>query len=301
MIEIRPMTIHDLQLGLRLSQQAGWNQTKADWLRFLAMEPTGCFVAESGGLAVGTTTTCILGHVAWIAMVLVDIKARSQGVGTQLLRHALGYLEQRKVQTIRLDATPAGQPIYAKLGFEPEYELARFEGTAQPSRDRAPREPGSKPAVAKATPEVFADIIEFDKRMTGTDRTKMLMRLFEEFPEDIRVLGRGDKVDGFATVRPGARAVQIGPCTATTHAGPPLLRDALSRCAPVPASPVTRQTQVQAGKPVFVDVPLDNAGAVKIAESSGLRIQRCFMRMCRGEKVRDNVKGLWASSGPEKG
>ena len=56
-----------------------------------------------------------------------------------------------------------------------------------------------------------------------------------------------------------------------------------------------------AGKEVFIDIPIDNVGAVKIAKSSGLRIQRCFMRMYLGEKVKDNVKALWASSGPEKG
>jgi GNAT superfamily N-acetyltransferase len=295
MIKIRAMTIHDLQLGLRLTQQAGWNQTESDWLRFINLEPTGCFVAELNESAAGTTTTCILGQVAWIAMVLVDVNSRGQGVGTRLLEHSLGYLNQRKVKTVRLDATPAGQPIYAKLGFEPEYELARFEGIA-PQQRRRP-EPirltlrvnsveGPEPAAAKVTPEIYADIIEFDNRMTGTDRTKMLTRLFEEFPQNIRFLSHGDKIDGFATIRTGANAVQIGPCIATMKAGPPLLRDALARCA---------------GKPVFVDIPLHNAAAVKIAESSGLRVQRRFMRMYRGEKIRDNIKALWTSSGPEKG
>ena len=65
------MTIDDLRLGLRLTRQAGWNQTESDWLRFIDMEPEGCFVAELNGSSVGTTTTCIFDKVAWIAMVLV--------------------------------------------------------------------------------------------------------------------------------------------------------------------------------------------------------------------------------------
>ena len=235
-------------------------------------------MAELDGYSVGTTTTCIFGHVAWIAMVLVDVNARGKGVGTELLKHSLTYLEERKAITIRLDATSAGQPIYEKLGFVPEYELARFEGIAPHVRTR--------PVVTKPTREVFARIIEFDKQMTGTDRTKMLSRLFEEFPEYIRILQHGDTITGFATMRPGANAVQIGPCTATTNAGPALLSDALNRCA---------------GEPVFVDIPLDNADAVKIAESSGLKIQRYFMRMYRGQRVKDDIEALWASSGPEKG
>jgi len=278
MIKIRLMTVDDLQLGLRLSRQAGWNQTESDWLRFIALEPTGCFVAELNECAVGTATTCVFGPVAWIAMVLVDVNARRQGVGTQLLRHCIGYLQQRKVKTVRLDATPAGRPIYQNLGFEPEYELARFEGIVQRQRPEL--------AVAKATPQIFAEIIEFDYRMTGTDRTKMLTRLFDEFQQEIRFLGQGDRIDGFATLRPGANAVQIGPCVATTSAGPLLLSDALNRCA---------------GKAVFVDVPLLNVGAVEIAQSCGLTVQRRFTRMYRGQKISDNIKALWASSGPEKG
>ncbi|MFZ2148361.1 MAG: GNAT family N-acetyltransferase [Sedimentisphaerales bacterium] len=278
MIEIRLMTTDDLELGLRLTKQAEWNQTESDWLRFMSMEPAGCFVAELNGASVGTTTTCVFGRVAWIAMVLVDVNARGGGVGTALLKHALNYLNERKVKTVRLDATPAGQPIYEKLGFVPEYELSRFEGIVPPGK------PG--PHVTKATPDTFASTIEFDNRMTGTDRAKMLNRLFEEFPENIRLLRHGDIVEGYITTRPGANAVQIGPCIATGNAGPALLCDALNRCM---------------GKKVFVDIPLDNAEAVEIAESNGLRIQRPFMRMYRGEPVKENVRALWASSGPEKG
>ena len=277
-VQIRTMTIGDVPLGLRLSRQAGWNQTEADWLRFLQFEPDGCFVAELAGCAVGTTTTCVLGQVAWIAMVLVEIDARGQGIGTRLLRHALDYLDARRVPTVRLDATPAGRRVYGKLGFMAEYELVRYEGVA--SRCTVPH------IVAETTPGTYPDIVEFDKKMTGTDRRKMLIRLFHEFPENLRILQRHGTIEGYAATRPGANAVQVGPCVATLDGGPALLRDALNRCA---------------GKPIFVDMPVDNAAAVEVAESSGLRIQRRFTRMYRGKRVSDRVEALWTSSGPEKG
>lgn len=277
-VRIRTMTTDDIALGLRLSIQAGWNQTEADWLRLLHFEPEGCFAAELDGYPVGTTTTCVLGHVAWIAMVLVDENHRCRGIGTHLLRHALDHLDSRSVPTIRLDATELGRPVYEKLGFIPEYELARYQGIA-------PSCP-APPTVAETTSDAYPDIIEFDKVITGTNREKMLIRLFEEFPQGLRTLRRQGKIEGYVTMRPGANAVQIGPCVAATNAGPALLCDALDRCA---------------GKYVFVDIPLDNAGALKIAESSGLKIQRCFTRMYRGKKVTDTIEALWASSSPEKG
>jgi GNAT superfamily N-acetyltransferase len=286
MIEIRRMTIDDLPLGLRLTRQAGWNQIDADWRRFIDMEPEGCFVAELDGSPVGTTTTCIFGHrVAWVAMVLVDREFRGKGIGTKLLKHALDYLNTRKIETVRLDATPAGRPIYEKLGFTPEYELARFKGTVDRVGVRKSWW-GEPHPTSEAMPGVFSDPIAFDRRMTGTDRTKMLSKLFEEFPEHIRIVRQGSQLEGFITMRPGANATQVGPCIATADAGPSLLSDALDRCE---------------GKPVFVDIPLGNECAVEIAQSGGLKVQRCFTRMCWGKRINENVQAMWASSGPEKG
>jgi GNAT superfamily N-acetyltransferase len=135
-LQIRAMTAGDIAVGMRLKHQAGWNQLDADWLRFLAMQPDGCFVAELDGVPVGTTVAVVFysipgrtGPVAWIAMVLVDPGHRNRGIGTALMEHALKFLDARKVPSIRLDATPLGQPIYEKLGFIPQFVLARHERT----------------------------------------------------------------------------------------------------------------------------------------------------------------------------
>src|SRR5712692_11935001 len=106
MISIRRMTAADIPFGMGLKEQAGWNQTEADWQRCLELEPAGCFVAELDGTPVGTTTTCIFGPVAWVAMVLVEAAFRNRGIGTTLMRYALAFLDERGVRTVRLDATP---------------------------------------------------------------------------------------------------------------------------------------------------------------------------------------------------
>src|SRR5437588_8577534 len=105
MLTIRPMTGADLPFGLQLSEQAHWNQTDADWRRLLDLQPDGGFVAEWDGTPVGTAMTTVFGPVAWISMVLVDDTARGQGVGTALVQHALEFLDQRRIVTVRLDAT----------------------------------------------------------------------------------------------------------------------------------------------------------------------------------------------------
>jgi GNAT superfamily N-acetyltransferase len=280
MISVRPMTVADIPLGLKLARQAGWNQIETDWRRFLTMQPDGCFVGELDGSAVATTAAFIFGPGAWIAMVLVDIDSRRKGVATTLLKHALDFLDERGVKTVRLDATAAGQPVYEKLGFVPEYALSRYMGTARSA---------SKPPALMLPPTIGRQlkvIAAFDQTMTATPREKMLARLFEESPDLTRILYREGHVEGYVTGRRGANATSIGPCVATAYAGPALLGDAFGRCT---------------GQSVFIDVPRDNAPAIEIVEESGLTIQRHFTRMCRGERIKDRVEAIWASSGPEKG
>jgi hypothetical protein len=194
------------------------------------------------------------------------------------LEHALKFLEGRAVTSVCLDATAAGQRVYEKLGFEPQYALTRYEG--RPAQARTPGQ------VTPATAGMLSKIIEFDLQVTGTHRAKMLARLFKEAPEAAHVVREGGELKGFVTCRPGANATQIGPCLAEPAAGRVLLQHAMGRYA---------------GQAVFIDVPRDNAPAVETVEAAGLRVQRHFIRMVRGEPVSDNLSFLWASSGPEKG
>ena len=278
MISLRGMTITDIPLGLKLVRQAGWNQLEADWLRFLGMQPDGCFVAELDGQAVATTVTCTLGPVAWIAMVLVEASVRRQGVATALLRHALDFLDGQGIRSVRLDATAAGRPVYEKLGFTPEYSLSRYDGVV-------PEGIGLGGSTEAGEGE-YEEIVGFDQEATGTPREKMLVRLFGESPNGVRILRRDGRLEGYVSVRKGANAVEIGPCIATTTAGETLLRDALALCG---------------GLRVFVDIPCDNPPAVRVAQQCGLQVQRQFTRMCRGEPVCDRPAFIYASSGPEKG
>lgn len=284
MILLRLMTPRDVPLGMRLKEQAGWNQTETDWQRCLQLQPDGCFVAQRDGVAVGTVTTCIFGPIAWIAMVLVDAAFRGQGIGRTLLDRALAFLEERDVPTVRLDATPLGRPLYEKHGFVEEYTLTRFEGDAP--LVRSPASLRDKIAVAAMTPEHQERVFRFDRRITGTDRANLLRHLYAEAPAEWRLALRGEELLGFAAARAGSRAWQIGPCLATVEAGPLLLADALAR---------------RAGQRVFVDVPAENRAAVAAVTEAALMPQRPLYRMCRGPKPHERIEHLWTSFGPEKG
>ena len=137
-MNLRTMTTADIPAGMRLKDVAGWNQTPADWRCFLQSSPRGCFAAEVDGKVVGTAATIVYEQrFAWIGMVLVDPGFRGRGIGTRLLRKAVEHLDEIGIGTMKLDATPAGRPIYRKLGFEDEYEIERWL-LKRPASEAAP-------------------------------------------------------------------------------------------------------------------------------------------------------------------
>jgi GNAT superfamily N-acetyltransferase len=275
------MAAADFGLGMRLKTQAGWNQTEADWRRFLTMQPDGCFVAEIDDTPVGTAAGCVLGSVAWIAMVLVDAEFRGRGIGTALMDHALTFADRAGATSVRLDATPLGRRMYEKLGFLLQYELTRHAGSLSENSDSP-----SMTNVRPARRSDYESILALDQDVTHTDRRKFLLRLFDEQPDGVRVFERDGRIEGYLAQRAGSDAPQIGPCIATNEAGQLLLTDASRRLV---------------AQRVYMDAPNSNKDAAQFAKLAGLVPQRTLLRMCRGTQVSDDCQRLWASSGPELG
>src|SRR5215813_8164810 len=120
------MSRADVAAGLGLCRASRWNQLSRDWECFLKLSPRGCRVAVKEDRVIGTVATVSYqDRFSWIGMVMVDPAERRQGIGSQLLREALGLLGDRA--PVRLDATPAGREVYLKLDFVDEYGLSRME------------------------------------------------------------------------------------------------------------------------------------------------------------------------------
>lgn len=272
------MTLADVPFALRLKEQADWNQTEADWLRFLDLEPQGCFVAELDGRAAGAVATCLFGMVAWISAVLVESSQRGRGIGTALTERALTFLAERGAQTVRLDATPMGQPIYEKLGFRTDYILASYVGVPQ----RAVPSDQVRPMRG----EDLDAILALDRAVTGTDRQRLLGRLFAEHSSEAQVVQNGGRMAAYLMARPGTTAWRIGPCVGDGEPCRMLLEDACHR---------------HQGQPMLFDTPLGVIRMAEVAKSKGLCFQRRLTRMSRGLPLKERVPSLGCSSGPEAG
>jgi GNAT superfamily N-acetyltransferase len=276
---IRTLTVDDIPFGLRLTAQNGWNQLEADWRRQLELQPDGGFVAERDGTPVGTACGCIFDDVGWVNLVLVDKPHRGLGIGTLLMAHVIEFLERRGVASIRLDATPLGQPVYEKLGFAGDFTLTRYEGTlSSPAQASLGVEPMTQDDLPAAC--------QMDAAISHTRRDRLLRSLFEAAPHAARKCVRNGELKGYCLARPGARAWQLGPLQGSEDAGRALVLDAALRFA---------------GQRIYIDVPDDHGAAIALVQSLGLTPQRSFLRMTLGRRVLEDIIRFWSSFGPEKG
>src|SRR5262245_42809476 len=265
----------DTTAVLRLVAQAGWNQTERDVGRMLALESAGCFAACVDGRVIGTTTTTTYGtDLAWVGMVLVDPEYRRRGIATALMEAALGYLRGRGVRTIKLDATPAGRPVYKRLGFEAESTLERWVGTVP--------DPGGEALSSVSWQEVAA----FDRAAFGADRTALMETIVADSGPPLVRQDEQKTITGYAFARPGARAAYVGP----------LVADGVETAAALV------QTAAAGRGPVFIDIAPDFPDAIDLMRDLGFVRQRELLRMRLGPPIVVSPSPrVFAIAGPEIG
>src|SRR5262249_49851596 len=197
--QLRTLNSGDVEAAVELSSLAGWNQTAEDWRMLMDLAPDGCFAIEAGGELVSTTTIVCYGkRLAWIGMVLTRPEYRGLGFARQLLAQALDYADIRGVETVKLDATEFGQPLYAKFGFRAEQKVERWESPSA-ANSRAPRNCFDRTEFS----------CRLDSHCLGADRSTMLKRL----------AGRSQVYadsDGFLFARAGRNFAYLGPSITTS-------------------------------------------------------------------------------------
>ena len=279
------MSEQDIPAGMRLKDIAGWNQTANDWKCFLKASPAGCFVAEVDGTVRGTAATISYEHkFAWVGMVLVDPEFRGQGIGTRLLEKTIAHLDESKIPAIKLDATPQGRPIYEKLGFTPEYEIARLILKRPPKISDAL---AVSESVSVDSNQLQA-IVAADKEIFGASRSDLLCSLHQNAPDLTVAEWRSGNLQGYAFGRHGSIADQLGPWMAMdSQAAGRLLKGFLRRCS---------------GETLVVDCLQANQMAGELLLAEGFSYSRPLTRMYRGKnQFPGKTSDLCAILGPEFG
>lgn len=297
-VTIRPMKCSDLRGARRLQHQERWNQSVADWEVFLDTTPEGCFVAVAGdqndnaapGPAgtsdrgaqsplVGTVTALRFdSNLCWISMLLVDRDYRGKGIGKRLMERVIAEMEG-SCRSLRLDATPKGQPVYEQLGFVVDYQLERW------TRDSGRGRPGTAPGGPQLEPldtGGLEALAETDRTVFGSDRRVVLEHL-------LRVSPHGAWMDygGYVLGRPGEHFYQVGPLVASRQDSVPAL--------------FAGGCSAAGGGAIVIDIVPGNGCIRGEVEAAGFSIQRTFSRMTRGPVPEEQAGQIMAIAGPELG
>jgi GNAT superfamily N-acetyltransferase len=270
---LRSLVASDIPAAMGLSEQAGWNQTGEDWRMLIDLAPQGCLAIEvEGELAATTTLLCYGRRLAWIGMVLTKVPYRGRGFARRLLTQALTQADEMGIETVKLDATDQGRPLYEKMGFRFEQAVERW------SRPTSNNSSGTTLVVDAPSAENWRTA---DRRSFGADRSELLARLAQRSQPQLFIEG------SYLLMRDGRQTRYLGPSVCDT----PEAARAL----------VVRALQTEEPQGWSWDLLPKNVHAAAIARDLGFTPTRHLQRMVRGKELRAKEEMTYAIAGFELG
>jgi GNAT superfamily N-acetyltransferase len=248
----------------RLVKQAyGFQSRRNDLETYLAAQPDGWFVILDGGEIVSVGGALAYGPFCWLGLMATDPARQRQGLATKISAHLVVWARERGCTTIALDASPAGRPVYERLGFQAVGE------TAELSLPPAVHRENSSGTIRPAS-EGIEQLLALDRRTFGGDRSGLLHAVFRQDDARCYIASSGDEVAGYMF----ARQRLLGPgCALNDAVARDLLHAALADQAP------TSRTDGQR-----LLLPIESRYLDLLCEL-GLRIERRLAHMRLGDPV----------------
>jgi GNAT superfamily N-acetyltransferase len=281
-LAIERLAAGDVEAGLRLSDAARWNQTADDWAHFIAHGDAFGIRDDACGLIATAAALPYGANVGWISMVLVDARHRHRGHATRLLAACVEALRGAGRIAV-LDATPDGAAVYRQHGFVAGFAFERWQRDAATSAREASGPSARGDATAVVDARARDALIAIDRSLWNLDRGALL-RAFLARPSTRAWLAAD--ASGFAVLRAGRRAEQLGPIVAASERAAIALLDRALAAAP---------------GAVFVDASTSASLAPALVDRGFVR-QRAFVRMALGDApaLHANARAF-AVAGPEFG
>ncbi|TLZ67865.1 MAG: GNAT family N-acetyltransferase [Methanobacteriota archaeon] len=278
---VRKLEERDVAAAIALTDLENWGYTRADFLRLLSLSPEGCFVAELNGRVVGVLTTTSYGGLAFLGAVIVSPELRGKGVGKAMMLVALDHLRSTGVRTVRLNAYLNAIPFYERLGFQREYEVVRWTGTAETGRNRS---------VRPVRFEDLNNLARFDETSFGANRRPLLDRLAEEVPSTFLIAEHRGSIRGYLVGNPSGDACEIGPWVVAPASGPI-------------AEDLFRGLVAAAGTDeVAFSGPTRNEALLAFVRDQGFgEVFRALRMRWGADEFAGDPRGIWALGGLEKG
>lgn len=200
-LALEPLPRRTVGDNVALARAVGWNDVESDW-RVLhdAALVLGAYdqrrlVAQAALGDYGTAGT--------IAKMIVAPELQRCGIGRRLLEALIAEAQRRSIDVLGLVATPFGQPLYERYGFETTGEVVVLRG--QPEVEVTGK---LVTQLASALPAT-----EVDRRFIRCTRKRMLTSRFREAVVATWV----PEGDGYAMATLQGGSALVGPIVASTE------------------------------------------------------------------------------------
>lgn len=256
---LRVMTPDEAPSVITLMRKIGWMHPLEQVRQNIVWGGQGSFCLAFGDKIVATAIALKYSQrLAWIGVVTSDPEYQRRGFARRLMDHTMEYLSG--VESVMLDASTLGFPIYDKMGFRSLYKVSPYVGTPQ---HFAPTD-STRPMTADDLPTV----IDMDCYIMGLPRPQVIQWLFET--GKAYVATDNGKITGYFFER-----IQDG---------------ALRMVAWNAADPTTAETLLNLGSSFATDaglslrtsIPEPNTVAREMVERHAMTIERPVTRMVYG-------------------
>jgi GNAT superfamily N-acetyltransferase len=222
---IQPLPDELLDEADRVLMAAYRAPSRRDELAFYqSLKPNAWLVATVEGAVVGLGGVTCYGSFAWLGLMAVDPAMQRRGIGQALVEALILQAQELGSPTVLLDASSAGAPLYARLGFVEDDHVRVYARETQ----TVPIE-GNPDAGQRVTPLAREDLpvlVEFDTRCFGGPREGLLAASLHLYAG--RVIATRDEL-GEITGYLVAQEQRLGPWVAATpEAAKTLLAHALT-------------------------------------------------------------------------
>lgn len=267
-LSIRTMSRLDVAGLIDGAAAEGWNPGLHDIDAFHPADPEGYLVGLVKDEAVGGISVVRYGaDFAFLGFYIVRPEWRGQGHGIAIWREGMARLEGR---TVGLDGVVAQQPNYKKSGFTYAWPNFRYGGVVEP-RDH--------PGVVDPAGIPFDHLMALDRRFFPAPRPTFLAAWMGLQESRALALVEDGKPVGLGVIRRCRQGTKVGPLYAPDAAGAERLLESLAAFAP--------------GEELLLDVPGNNAEAIRLAEGFGLTQRFETARMYRGPAPQTDAAGLF--------
>jgi len=264
-MEIRNFKKSDL-VNVESMQPEGWAPISSFYQFYLEQEFCFPICAVQEEELIGVANNILFNDSGWLSHIIVNEKYRNQGIGRLLTERLMEMLDAEKCYRKLLIATTLGKYVYEKLGFQDSclYKLYSTEsGDVLKAGTDITRDNLS---IREADCVDYKAILEFDKKITGEDRSRYLLL----FMKNGVITEANELINGYYLPECGE-----GLIVTDNDAAAELL---------------VRERAKTRNKFIF---PEPNRNAVRIITELGLREVSSMSRMFHGEDVNVDYRAIY--------